>query len=198
MKKSVYGAAFAAIALVTSSGAMAQRLGPTVVAVVDADRIGRECNACKAALATLQQQATAMQQRAQTLGQPLQTEREAIQKALEALGGKQPDAALQQRIQAYDTRQNNAQQELGTRQQQIQRNQAYVAQQLNEKLRPIYRQVMQNRGASVLLDQNATLEISPSIDVTNDVLALLNQQATSFNVNAPAAPAPARAQPKGR
>ena len=197
MNKLAFGAAFAALAIAVPASAPAQRLGAAVVAVIDTARIFRECNACKTAQTQLQQQVDQARQRAQQLGQPLQTEGQSLENSLKALGGKAPDAALQGRIQAFQTRQNTANQELQNRQATIQRNQQYVAQQINTKLDPIIKSVMQSRGANIAVDMQATLATSPSIDVTNDVMAQLNQQLTSINVNAPAAPANAQ-QPQGR
>jgi len=197
MNKFVFGAAFAALAIAVPASAPAQRLGAAVVAVIDTARIFRECNACRTAQTQLQQQVDQARQRAQQLGQPLQTEGQSLENSLKALGGKAPDAALQGRIQAFQTRQNTANQELQNRQATIQRNQQFVAQQINTKLDPIIKSVMQSRGANIAVDMQATLATSPSIDVTNDVMAQLNQQLTSINVNAPAAPANTQ-QPQGR
>lgn len=197
MNKFAFGAAFAALAIAVPASAPAQRLGAAVVAVIDTARIFRECNACRTAQTQLQQQVEQARQRAQQLSQPLQTEGQSLENLLKALGGKAPDAALQGRIQAFQTRQNTANQELQNRQATIQRNQQFVAQQINTKLDPIIKSVMQSRGANIAVDMQATLATSPSIDVTNDVMAQLNQQLTSINVNAPAAPANAQ-QPQGR
>lgn len=197
MNKLVFGTAFAALAIAVPASAPAQRLGAAVVAVIDTARIFRECNACRTAQTQLQQQVDQARQRAQQLGQPIQTEGQSLENTLKALGGKAPDAALQGRIQAFQARQNTANQELQSRQATIQRNQQYVAQQINAKLDPIIKSVMQSRGANIAVDMQATLATSPSIDVTNDVLAQLNQQLTSVSVTAPAAPANAQ-QPQGR
>lgn len=197
MNKLVFGTALAALAIAVPASAPAQRLGAAVIAVIDTGRIFRECNACRTAQTQLQQQVEQARQRAQQLGQPLQTEGQSLENSLKALAGKAPDAALQGRIQAFQTRQNTANQELQNRQAAIQRNQQFVATQINAKLDPIIKSVMQTRGANVAVDVQATLATSPSIDVTNDVLAQLNQQLTSVNVNAPAAPANAQ-QSQGR
>lgn len=197
MNKLVFGTAFAALAIAVPASAPAQRLGAAVIAVIDTGRIFRECNACRTAQTQLQQQVDQARQRAQQLGQPIQTEGQSLENSLKALGGKAPDAALQGRIQAFQARQNTANQELQNRQATIQRNQQYVAQQINTKLDPIIKSVMQSRGANIAVDMQATLATSPSIDVTNDVLAQLNQQLTSVSVTAPAAPANAQ-QPQGR
>ena len=196
MNKIALGAAFCALAAAIPAAAPAQRAGPAIVVVVDTARIFSECTACRAAQTQLQTQLQQIQQRAQQLGQPIETDAAAIQTAVRALAGKQPDAALQQRITALQARQNTANQELQGREQGFRRNQAYVAQQINTRLNPIITQVMTARGANIAVDKQATLASSASPDVTSDVLAQLNQQLPSVNVNAPAAPA--QQQPTGR
>lgn len=178
--------AVATVVFAFATPALAQKAVGAVVVTVDNERILQECTACKAAQAQLQSQAQQLQTYAQTLGQPLQTEAEAIQKAA---GGKAPDAALQARIQALQTKETQANQQLQQRQQTFQRNRAYVAQQLQQKIGPIVQQVMQARGANIALDINATLAAAASLDVTNDVLTQLNAQLPSVSTTAPAAPA---------
>ena len=97
MTKLYFGAAIAALAATIPAAAPAQRLSPAVIAVVDIGRVSTECTACRAAATQLQTQGQQLQQRAQQLQQQLQTEGQPIQTAVNALNGKQPDAALQQR-----------------------------------------------------------------------------------------------------
>jgi Skp family chaperone for outer membrane proteins len=189
MKTLLVSAAFAA-ALVTPAAASAQAIPAAVVAVVDLNRVTAECNACKTAQAALRSQVEAYQTREKSLATPLQTEQKSIQAAIDALKGKEPDAALKTRVQAFQTKQQQAAQELQNQQQQIQRNQQYISKQIQDKLNPIYQQVMQRRGATVLMDVEATLATSQSVDVTNDVLTALNSALPSIVTTAPAQQAP--------
>jgi Skp family chaperone for outer membrane proteins len=190
MNKSVIGATLVAFAAFVPAAAQAQKLPDTVIAVVDTSRVYQECNACKTAQAQLQAQGTSFQQRAQQLAQPIQTEGQSIETAIKALNGKQPDAALTARIQALQTKQASANQELQGRQQNLESMRANVVKQINDRLSPIFTQVMNARGANILLDSDATLASGRSLDVTNDVLAALNQQLTSISVTPlPQAPA---------
>ena len=202
MNKLTIGTALAACALALPATAQAQRLSPTVVAVVDVKRVMSECTACRAANAQLQQQLQQGQQRAQQLQQPLQTEMQAIQTAIAALNGKQPDAALQARIRAIESREAAAQQELAGRENTLRSTQANVSQQINARLGPIANQVMQARGATILIERGAALAVSPSIDVTADVLAQLNQQLPSVSIaplpQGQRQPQPQPQQPTGR
>ena len=176
--------------------AMAQAVPAATVAVVDLDRVTRDCNACKTALTALQGQITSLRSRQTALATPLEAEQKAIQAAITALNGAQPDAALTNRVKAFQTKQQQGAQEMTNREQQIQRNQAYIQQQIAQKLGPIYQQVMQRRGANIMVERGATLAAANSIDVTNDVLAALNTALPTIATTAPAAPA--NSQPQGR
>ena len=185
MKKYLVSAALAA-SLLTPSVASAQAIPAAVVAVVDLERVTRDCNACKTATAALQGQVNALKSRQQALTTPLQTEGKSIQAAIDALNGKEPDAALQNRVKAFQSKQAQGAQELQRQEQQIQRNQAYIQKQVAEKLGPIYQQVMQRRGANVMIETGSTLATTTTVDVTNDVLTALNTALPSIQTTAPA------------
>ncbi len=194
MKRLLITASLIASAAIPAA-AQAQALPAAVVAVVDVDRVRTTCNACKTAIATLQSQATAQNNRAKALGAPLDTEKQSIQTAINALNGKEPDAALKARANAFETKVQQAQEEVSRGQQQLQANQQYIIKQIDDKLNPIFSQVMQRRGANILLEQGATLAAASAVDVTNDVLAALNASLTTIQTTAPA---PARPATQGR
>ncbi len=197
MKTMLVSAALAATALVPSAAA-AQSLPAAVVAVVDVEKVTSQCNACKTASAALRSQVTALQNRQKALAAPLETEMKSIQAAVDALNGKEADAALQARAKAFQTKQQSAQTEIARQEQQIQRNQQYIQKQISDKLNPIFQQVMQRRGANILVEQGATLATSTSVDVTNDVLTALNTSMPSLATVAPAQAQPKTQQPQGR
>lgn len=196
MKRLTFGTLAAASAMLLPLAAQAQQLPPAVVGVVDTDQIIRTCTVCAAANTQLQALAQQLQQRAEALGTPLRTEEQALSQAVNALPqGGQPDAALTQRIQTFQTNQQNAAREIEGRQQQLQRNIAFVRQQIAERVRPAIQQVMQQRGATVVLDAGTTLSAAPTIDMTAAVLAVVNQNTAPLNINAPPPQQPA-AQPQ--
>ena len=141
---------------------------------------------------------TTLQNREKALAAPLQTEQKAIQAAIDALNGKEPDAALQARIKAFQTKQQAGATEIQNSQQRIQNNQRYIQKQIQDKLGPIYSQVMQRRGATIMVEVGATLATAASLDVTADVLTALNAALPSLSVNAPAAPAASSTRNEGR
>lgn len=195
MKKLLLSASLAATALVPAA-AQAQAIPPAIVAVVDIDRVRTSCNACKTAIANLQTQATAQNNREKALSAPLQTEGQSIQAAVNALNGKEPDAALKQRAETFQNKLQQAQEEAARGRQQLQANQQYIVKQIDDKLNPIFGQVLQRRGANIMVERNATLATTASVDVTNDVLAALNATLMTISTTVPA---PARSnQPQGR
>ncbi len=188
--------AAAAASLTLPQAAAAQNVPAAVIAVVDLDKVTTDCNACKTARATLQGQVTALQSREKALSAPLEAEGKSIQAAINALNGKDPDAALQARVKAFQAKREQGAEEISKQQQQIQRNSAYVSQQIQAKLSPIYQQVMQRRGANLLMEVGATLATSRAVDVTNDVLTALNTAMPSVSTTAPAQAQ--QQQPQGR
>lgn len=186
MNRYVFGSAVAALSVLTPATASAQQLPAAVVAVVDRDRIAATCTQCAAASQQLQAQIQAYQQREQQLAGPLRTEGQAIQTAINAIPqGGQPDAALRTRAQTFQTNQEAAQRELAGRQETLRRNQAFVVNQILERMNPLIGQVTRERGANLAVDVGATLAHNPAVNITDAVLALMNANATPFNVNAP-------------
>ena len=174
-----------------SASAIAQR---SAVLVVDTDRILSECTACRSASSQIQSQVQSARTRAQTLETQLRTEATSLETQVKALGTRQPDAALQQRIAAFQTKQQQARTELANRESQIQSFQANVQQQIGTRLVAISEQVRARRQASVVFSKGATIANDPAVDVTTEVLTALNQQLPSVSVT----PLPQQNRPQGR
>src|SRR5438309_3060577 len=117
MKNLLIATSLAASAILPSA-AQAQSIPSAVVAVVDLDKVTSACNACKTASAALRSQVTGLQSRQQALAGPLQTEGKSIQAAVDALNGKAPDAALKTRAQAWETKRQQAADEVPRQSQQ--------------------------------------------------------------------------------
>jgi len=113
---------------------------------------------------------------------------------VDALNGKAPDAALQARIKAFQTKEQSAQQELATGQRSLESTAANVQQQIGTRLIAIVEQVRASRGAAIVLSKNSTMANDNAIDVTADVLTSLNQQLPAVSVT----PLPQQQTPQGR
>jgi len=200
MKTKLLAAAIIAAALPT--GAIAQQRVPAaVIAVVNTDRVLRECVACVSATAALQAQDTNFQQRRQALLAPLQPEEQALQAEVTRIQGLSGAArttaenALRPRVEAFNQRRQTAAQELQTLQQNFESTRVHVGVQLNRALEPIYNQVMTARGANLIISTDARLGNAPALDVTNDVLASLNRSLPAVSITPMPQQAPPAAQP---
>ena len=188
--------ATAAALFVVPTAASAQALPAPVIAIVDVQRATSQCNACKTALAQLETQVNGIRSLQTSLETSLRNEATSIQTAVNALGGKPADAALQARVSGFEKKQADGQRQLQTREQTFQRNRSYVLQQVGQKLDPALAGVLARRGASIMLDTANVMRFAPALDVTNDVIAALNVSLTTLSTTAPAqAAAPA---PRGR
>jgi outer membrane protein len=183
----------AAFALALPTAVSAQAAGS--ILIVDSDRVMSECTACKSAAGQLQSRQATLRARAQTLQTQLQTEGKPIQAAVDALNGKAPDAALQAKITAYQTKERSAQQELATSTRTLESTAANVQQQIGNKLVSIVETVRARHNAGIVLAKNSTIANDNSIDVTNEVLTNLNTQLPAVSVT----PLPqAQQTPQGR
>jgi outer membrane protein len=191
MKQLALTLAFVAGAVALPAAAAAQQ---SSILIVDTDRILNECTACKAAATQLQAQVQQGRQRAQQLETSLKPEADALEKAVQALGTKQPDAALQARIAAFRQKQQQGSTELSNRESALQSTQANVQRQIGSKIVQIVEQSRTRRQATVVLSKQGTLASAANIDITGEVLAALNQQLPSVSVT----PMPQQSRPQGR
>jgi outer membrane protein len=200
MKKLMIGAAVA-LTLALPATAPAQRIPNAQIVVVDTDRIYRECTACRAAQTQLQALGAQLQARGTALGQPIETEYQSIQQAAAALRSQTgaaratAESQLQQRAQRLEAQRSTAQQEIARMEQNVRSTQAHVIQQINLRLNPIINATMTQRGANLALDVGATLAHDRALNVTDAVLAALNQQLPSVQVT-PLPQQPGQQQPQ--
>ena len=195
MKKLALAMAAAAAALGMSAAAEAQQR-PAIL-VVDTDRILNECTACKAAATQLQSQIQQARQRAQQLEASLKPEAESLEKAVQALGSKQPDAALQARIAAYRQKQQQGSTELSSRENTLQSTQAHVQQQIGAKIVQVAEQSRARRQATVVMTKSGgVIAADNAADITGEVLAALNQQLPAVSVTP--MPQQQQSKPQGR
>ena len=117
-----------------------------------------------------------------------------IETAIAALAGKQPDAALQQRIQRYQTSRQQGEAELAQKENQIQSTQANVQRQIGARVVQLSEAARARRQADIVIGKSATLASNGANDITAEVLAALNQQLPSVSVT----PLPQQAAPAGR
>lgn len=191
MKTFLTGAMFAvamttvSVIPVSAPAVAASKVAPASIVIVDMDRIVNESAAGKQAATEIQQKVNQLQTRGQALQTQLRAEAETIQKGQQnkSLQG----AALEQKVQAFQTRQESARKELGTLEGNIQNARQYVMKQITDAANPIITGIMQERGASIALAQDAAIQHSAALDVTTDVITKLNASLPRVSTTPPAA-----------
>ena len=123
-----------------------------------------------------------------------------IQAAIDALNGKEPDAALQARVKAFQTKRSRPQRgaassaaaDPGATRQYIQQADRATSS------GPIYRRSCSGVAPIIMVEIGTTLASGAALDVTNDVLAALNAALPTRPATHRAAPAAQPTQPQGR
>lgn len=192
MKTIFKAAALAALALGTTTAlpttAFAQAAAAqSAIIVVDMDRVGTDSAAGKSGQTQLKAKVDSLQARGKSLAEQLRSEEETLLKARQA--NTMAPEAFQAKVKDLQTKQNNARTELGNRENELQRSQAAVRQQIFNAVGPIIQAVMRERGASIVLTRDAALAVAPTLDVTAEVIRRLDAALPRVNATAPAAPA---------
>lgn len=178
---------FLAAPLLAASAGIAQTLPPPVVVIVDMDQVINGSAAGKQAATELKTRADGIQARLASLRTQFGTEGEALQKAQPAQTAT-PAAitAWQTKARDLQARQATAEADLQKRDRDFQASRQLVLKQINDAAQPVISTVMRERGATIVLAENATLQHSAAIDVTKDVLARLDKALPRVSTTAPA------------
>lgn len=187
MNKLAIALALAGSAIVAAP-VVAQTLPPAVIVVVNLDEVFQDSAAGKAAQTELKTRLDSIQARLASLRTSFGAEEQTLAKAQPAQGAA-PAAiqAWQAKVKDYTTRKTQAEQELQKRDQDFQASRQYVLKQINDGAQPIITQIMKERGASIAIPENATLQHAASVDVTADVIARLDKALPRVSSTAPAA-----------
>lgn len=188
-------AALALGAATVATPAFAQAAAPaaapapqSMILIVDMERLGAESAAGKSGAQQLQSKAQSVQARAKQLSDSLNAEVEAVRRQQQT-NAMAPEA-LQAKERELNQKQNTYRQEIANREQDLQRSQAYVREQIFGAVGPIIGQVMRERGASVVLAREAALSFNSALDVTADVIRRLDTALPRVSVTPPAQQAP--------
>ena len=171
---------------------LAQTLPPPVIVIVDMERVLGESAAGKQGISELKTRNDAIQARVASLRTQFGAEQETLQKSAPAqTAAPAVVSAFQAKVADFQKRQQTAEQDLQKRGNDLQLSQRYIVKQINDAAAPVITAIMRERGATIVLPENATLQHSASLDVTTDVLARLDKALPRVVTTAPAA-APAK------
>jgi Skp family chaperone for outer membrane proteins len=193
MKKMLFALALASAAT-PATVAVAQQLPPAVIVTVDRQAMIAGSAAAKAAQTELKPKADALQARLQQLSTSLQAEEKTLRDTAPQQGAT-PAAvqAWQTKARDFETRRQQADQEIQRRQQEIQVSEQWVVRQINDAAQPIISAIMRERGANIAVDEQVTIQHTAALDITKDVIARLDKALPRVSTTPPAAPAPAAA-----
>ncbi|MCR9128050.1 MAG: OmpH family outer membrane protein [Alphaproteobacteria bacterium] len=172
----------AALALAVGFAALAQA---QQVLVMSEERILRESAVGQHIATELQRIGQEIQAELAPLGQSIQQENEALTAETSALSEEairqRPDLlsrlqTLQQDAQQFELRRRQAQQEIVA-------TERAAMQPVLETLQGVLQEIVQERGAAVLLDRSAVVYAGESIDITAAAIERLNQRIATTPVN---------------
>ena len=143
-----------------------------------------------------QMQAAANQAKADLSGQAksIQAEERALQQQVAILA---PDVKAK-RMAAFQARAQSLQGAAQRKDDQLKAAFAQAQKAVEDALSPILQQLVKERGANMVLDQQAVVYATTpnNFDITADVINRLNQKLPAYKINLNAPPAPAPAAPK--
>ena len=125
-------------------------------------------------------------------------------KALEAQRATMDQNTLEQRGAALQVRANALQRKAQLRDREVQATEQKALARVGDEMEPLIRQAYQQKNCSVLLQRNAVVLASPTMDITPQVVTALNAKITQFAFDrehldgaaaAPSAPRPATPVP---
>lgn len=183
LMSTICAVAIAAAAVATASDASAQRNRSTSVVVFDYQRVLAESTAGRGIAASLTSIGQQIAQEAQALGpelQSLQQEQQRLEQVTRNMTAEQRRDNSQ--VQAFAQRYQQVQGRRAQLDGDFECTRAIALRTFDQQISPVVRQVMEARGAGVVLDSNATQLHSPQFDVTNEVLERVNQSVPSISV----------------
>lgn len=162
------------------------------VIVIDYQRIIESSNVGRDMTTKLNQIAQQMAAEIAPEGQAIQTEQQSIAQAVQGMTPEQVrrNSSLNSRVEAFEQRVG----QFRVRQQALARDMEYTRQvtinNFNTQITPTVRQVMEARGAGVVMDASAVNLMQPTANATDDVVQRLNQSIQTIEVTRQSAPAP--------
>lgn len=190
LKAFMLAASLGAAALCAAPAALAQPSQAASVIVVDYDGIVARSDVGRSMTSQLQTIATTIQGELRPEAQAIETEERAIRTAVGDRTAEQVrgDSALARRIEALQRRSETFRQRQVTAARDLEYTRQQTFDDFNERITPIVREIMESRGAGVVISASAVHLAVPSADATDDVVSRLNQRVRTISVTRRTAP----------
>lgn len=174
-------AAVAALAFGMSlAGAPAQAVGPAVILVVDTQGVFAQSKAGQSIRSQYEEQAKKIMADGKKTDDALQADAKKLSDERALLS--QED--LQKRVQTLQQRTVEFQQSMQVKQQGLQLGVQRAESQVEAALRPIFAEIMKEKGGTILLDQAVVLAGGADLDISAEVLKRLNEKLAKVDVKA--------------
>lgn len=174
-----------ALCLAIGAAAAAQAQTPNAqIIIVDFDRVSREALVGQDISAQMESNRVDLESYARQIQQQLGAEQQELQQQRSIVSQE----AFQQRLQQFQQKAQQQQGQLQTLTQQARQAMQQANLEVQRALRPIVRQVMEEKGANVVLDKALVAQHAAGLDVTTEVIERLNQTLSEYDVNLPEIP----------
>jgi Skp family chaperone for outer membrane proteins len=171
--------AVAALAMGMSFGvAPAQAVGPAVILVVDTQGVFAQSKAGQSIRSQYEEQAKKLMAEGKKTDDALQADAKKLSDERALLS--QED--LQKRAQGLQQRNIEFQQSMQIKQQGLQLGVQRAEAQVEAALRPIFAEIMKEKGGTILLDQAVVLAGGADLDISAEVLKRLNEKLAKVDV----------------
>lgn len=181
MLKRIFTALCLALGVVTAAQAQTPN---AKILIVDFDRVSRESLVGQDISAQMESNRVDLESHAREIQQQLGAEQQELQQQRSIVS----DEAFQQRLQQFQQRAQQQQSQLQTLTQQARQAMQQANLEVQRALRPIVRQVMEEKGANVVLDKALVSQHASGLDVTTEVIERLNEAMSDYDVNLPDIP----------
>jgi len=171
--------------LAAGAVAAAQAQTPNAqIVIVDFDRVSRESLVGQDISAQMESNRVDLESHARNIQQQLGAEQQELQQQRSIIS----DEAFQQRLQQFQQRAQQQQAQLQNLTQQARQAMQQANLEVQRALRPIVRQVMEEKGANIVLDKALVSQHASGLDVTTEVIERLNEALSEYDVNLPDIP----------
>jgi Skp family chaperone for outer membrane proteins len=167
-----------AVAFGAPSGALAQGVPVPKILVIDRGALLRDSKVGQDIARQVQAMTKSAESELRNEGEGLRRDGATLQQQVAILAAD----VKAQKIHAFEARQAAFQQKVQMRQAQIRYGVALAQRQVEQAAGPIVQQIMQQRGATIMLDRQAVVIGAPGLDVTAQAIQLLDQKLPSVKV----------------
>ena len=156
----------------------------TNVGVISEERVLRESAVGVHIRTRLAAIAKTVEDELAAIGEPIQKERDALSAETSTLtqDAVQQDPELMRRIGALNASAQQFEVERRVRQQELVQTERQAMRPVYEAMKEVLEQVVADRNVDVLVDRSNLVFASPAVDVSDDVIALLNERLSTVPV----------------